>query len=47
MEYHTFEKKRKVNKINKSNKNDVIKVLGQPSTKGMTNDNVMDIYREN
>jgi len=31
--------------INKSNKNDTVNILGQPSTKGMTNDNLW-IYIE-
>ena len=31
--------------LNKSNKNDTVQILGQPATKGMTNDN-MWIYIE-
>jgi|TARA_B110000438_G_scaffold267333_1_gene282102 outer membrane protein assembly factor BamE (lipoprotein component of BamABCDE complex) len=38
-------KREKLITINESNKNDTIKVFGQPSTKGMTNDNVW-IYIE-
>ena len=40
-----LENREKLIFINKSNKNDVIKILGQPSTKGMTNDNLW-IYIE-
>lgn len=40
-----LEQRQKLILINKSNKNDAIKVLGQPSTKGMTNDNLW-IYVE-
>ena len=40
-----LEKREKLITINKSNKNDTIKLLGQPSTKGMTNDNLW-IYIE-
>ena len=40
-----LEKREKLIKINKSNKNDTIKIFGQPSTKGMTNDNLW-IYIE-
>ena len=40
-----LEKREKLIIINKSNKNDTIKVLGQPATKGMTNDNLW-IYIE-
>ena len=40
-----LEKREKLISINKSNKNDVIEVMGQPSTKGMTNDNLW-IYIE-
>ena len=40
-----LEKREKLITINKSNKNDTIKVLGQPATKGMTNNNVW-IYIE-
>ena len=40
-----LEKREKLVFINKSNKNDIVKVLGQPSTKGMTNDNLW-IYIE-
>ena len=40
-----IEKREKLIVINQSNKNDTIKVLGQPSTKGMTNDNLW-IYIE-
>ena len=31
--------------VNKSNKNDIVSILGQPSTKGMTNNNLW-IYIE-
>ena len=40
-----LEKREKLIVVNKSNKNDTVKVLGQPSTKGMTNDNLW-IYIE-
>jgi len=40
-----LDKREKLIFINKSNKNDTVKVLGQPSTKGMTNDNLW-IYIE-
>jgi len=40
-----LEKREKLILVNKSNKNDVIKIFGQPSTKGMTNEN-MWIYIE-
>ena len=40
-----LEKRGKLIFVNKSNKNDVINIFGQPSTKGMTNDNVW-IYIE-
>ena len=40
-----LEKREKLIFINKSNKNDTIKVLGQPATKGMTDDNLW-IYVE-
>ena len=40
-----LEKREKLIFVNKSNKNDVIKIFGQPSTKGMTNDNLW-IYIE-
>ena len=40
-----LEQRQKLVLINKSNKNDAIKVLGQPGTKGMTNDNLW-IYIE-
>ena len=40
-----LEKREKLIIINKSNKNDTVKVLGQPATKGMTNDNLW-IYIE-
>jgi len=40
-----LEKREKLITINKSNKNDTVKVLGQPATKGMTNDNLW-IYIE-
>lgn len=40
-----LEKREKLIFINKSNKNDVIKIFGQPSTRGMTNEN-MWIYIE-
>ena len=40
-----LEKREKLILVNKSNKNDAIKILGQPSTKGMTDDNLW-IYIE-
>ncbi len=40
-----LEKREKLIFINKSNKNDTVKVLGHPSTKGMTDDNLW-IYVE-
>ena len=40
-----LEKREKLIIVNKSNKNDTINVLGQPATKGMTNDNLW-IYIE-
>jgi len=40
-----LEKREKLIFINKSNKNDVIALFGQPSTKGMTNENLW-IYIE-
>ena len=40
-----LENREKLIIINKSNKNDTIRFLGQPSTKGMTNDNLW-IYIE-
>ena len=40
-----LEKREKLIIVNKSNKNDTIDVLGHPSTKGMTNDNLW-IYIE-
>jgi len=40
-----LEKREKLIIINKTNKNDAVKVLGQPATKGMTNDNLW-IYIE-
>ena len=40
-----LEKREKLIYVNKSNKNDVIEIFGQPSTKGMTNDNLW-IYIE-
>ena len=40
-----LEKREKLILVNKSNKNDTVNVLGQPSTKGMTNDNLW-IYIE-
>ena len=40
-----LEKRQKLIVVNKSNKNDTIEVLGQPATKGMTNDNLW-IYIE-
>ena len=40
-----LEKREKLIAINESNKNDIIKVLGVPATKGLTNDNLW-IYIE-
>ena len=40
-----LEKRSKLITVKQSNKNDTIKIFGQPSTKGMTNDNVW-IYIE-
>ena len=40
-----LDKREKLIYVNKSNKNDTVKVLGQPSTKGMSNDNLW-IYIE-
>jgi outer membrane protein assembly factor BamE (lipoprotein component of BamABCDE complex) len=40
-----LEKREKLITINKSNKNDTIKIFGQPSTRGMTDDNLW-IYIE-
>ena len=40
-----LEKREKLITVNKSNKNDTINVLGQPSTKGMTDENLW-IYIE-
>ena len=40
-----LDKREKLIFVNKSNKNDVVKIFGQPSTKGMTNDNLW-IYIE-
>ena len=40
-----LEKREKLIVVNKSNKNDTIKIFGQPSTKGMTDDNLW-IYIE-
>ena len=40
-----IEKREKLIIVDKSNKNDTLKVLGQPATKGMTNNNVW-IYIE-
>ena len=40
-----LEKREKLIIVNESNKNDVIKIFGQPATKGMTNDNLW-IYIE-
>ena len=40
-----LEKREKLIFVNKSNKNDVIDIFGQPSTKGMTEDNLL-IYIE-
>jgi len=38
-------KREKLIIVNKSNKNDVVKILGQPSTKGLVDDNLW-IYIE-
>ena len=40
-----LEKREKLITINKSNKNDTVEIFGQPSTKGMTDDNLW-IYIE-
>ena len=40
-----LDKREKLITVNKSNKNDAIAILGQPSTKGMVNDNLW-IYIE-
>ena len=40
-----LEKREKLIVVNQSNKNDIIKVLGQPATRGMTNNNLW-IYIE-
>ena len=40
-----LEKREKLIHINKSNKNDIIIIMGQPATKGMTNENLW-IYIE-
>ena len=40
-----LEKREKLIIVNKSNKNDTVNILGQPSTKGMTDDNLW-IYIE-
>ena len=40
-----LDKREKLIIVNKSNKNDTVNLLGQPSTKGMTNDNLW-IYIE-
>ena len=40
-----LENRQKLIVVNQSNKNDIIKVLGQPATRGMTNDNLW-IYIE-
>jgi outer membrane protein assembly factor BamE (lipoprotein component of BamABCDE complex) len=40
-----LEKREKLIYVNKSNKNDAVKLFGQPSTKGMTDDNLW-IYIE-
>ena len=40
-----LEKREKLVFVNKTNKNDIIKIFGQPSTKGMTDDNLW-IYIE-
>ena len=35
-----LEKREKLIEVNKSNKNDTIEILGQPSSKGMDNENL-------
>ena len=40
-----LENREKLIFVNKTNKNDVVKIFGQPSTKGMTDDNLW-IYIE-
>ena len=40
-----LEKRQKLIFINKSNKNDIVKIMGKPSTKGLTDDNTW-IYIE-
>ena len=40
-----LDKREKLIIVNKSNKNDTVNILGQPSTKGMTDDNLW-IYIE-
>ena len=40
-----LEKREKLIHVNKSNKNDTMQILGEPATKGMTNDNLW-IYIE-
>ena len=40
-----LEKREKLITVKKSNKNDIIAIMGQPSTKGMVNDNLW-IYIE-
>ena len=40
-----LENRQKLIVVNQSNKNDIIKVLGQPATRGMTNNNLW-IYIE-
>ena len=40
-----LEKREKLIMINKSNKNDIVKIFGQPASKGLTNDNLW-IYIE-
>ena len=40
-----LDKREKLEFVNKSNKNDVVKIFGHPSTKGMTDDNLW-IYIE-
>ena len=40
-----LDKRQKLDVLNESNKNDVIKIFGQPATKGMTDDNLW-IYIE-
>ena len=40
-----LDKREKLIIVNKSNKNDTVNILGQPSTRGMTNDNLW-IYIE-